>query len=100
MEKSEKLNELKVSDKTLELLTKNEQRISKSCYENLDETELDEYKEYLLKEGNIEEEYFDMVEEVYQQIGDGIYDIISFLDGDKKIWNWIRYGYEVDFNKQ
>jgi hypothetical protein len=66
----------------------------------LDETELDEYKEYLLKEGNIEEEYFDMVEEVYKQIGDGIYDIISFLDGNKKIWNWIRYGYEVDFNKQ
>ena len=41
-----------------------------------------------------------MVEEVYKQIGDGIYGIISFLDGDKKVWNWIRYGGEVDFNKQ
>jgi len=100
MEKTERLNELLVTDKVFEILKKNEQRISKSCSENLDETELYDYKEYLLNEGNFEEEYFDMVEEVYKQIGSGIYEIISFLDGDKEIWNWIRYGYEVDFKKQ
>lgn len=71
----------------------------RSVIEPLNENEVSDLRYYLTTENNIDEEYISKVDEVYSQIEDGIYDIISLLDEDKKISNWIQYGYEVEFTK-
>ena len=67
--------------------------------EVLNEKEREEYKNYLINECGCEEEWFDEIEYIHSQIGDGIYDIISIIQSDKEISNWVRYGYDVNFNR-
>jgi hypothetical protein len=67
--------------------------------EELNEKERNEYKKYLINDCNIEEEWFDEIDYIHSQIGDGIYDIISFIQSDKEISNWVRYGYSVNFKR-
>ena len=67
--------------------------------EELNEKERNEYKKYLINDCNIEEEWFDEIDYIHSQIGDGIYDIISFIQSDKEISNWVRYGYGVNFKR-
>ena len=45
-------------------------------------------------------DYYESVKEVYSSIGDGIYRIISVIDEDKTIMNWINYGYQTDFKTE
>ena len=67
--------------------------------ERLNEKEREELKEYLTKECNVEEEWFDEIDYIHSQIGSGIYDIISFIQSDNEISNWVRYGYDVNFKR-
>ena len=67
--------------------------------EELDEKERKEFKKYLINDCSIEKEWFDEIEYIHNQIGDGIYDIISFIQSDKEISNWVRYGYGVNFKR-
>ena len=67
--------------------------------EELNEKERNEYKKYLINDCSFEEEWFDEINYIHSQIGDGIYDIISFIQSDKEISNWVRYGYGVNFKR-
>lgn len=67
--------------------------------EELNESERKEYKKYLINDCGCEEEWFDEIEYIHSQIGDGIYDIISIIQSDKEISNWVRYGYSVNFKR-
>ena len=70
------------------------------CEEELNEDENEEFKKYLLDKCGIEEIMIDRVEEVYNEIGSGIYDIISYIESDKEKSNWINYGYYTNFIRE
>lgn len=91
---------LKINGDVMQKLTENQKWLERRCRQPLTEEEVSEYRDYLITDCGVEEEYIEMIEEVYSQIVDGIYDIISLIEGDKRVINWIRYGYEVDFEKQ
>jgi len=73
---------------------------TKKFNKQLNEEECKELREKLLFEMEEMDEYIHQIDEVYSHIGDQTYDIISLLDKDKTIKNWIDYGYSVGFKTQ
>ena len=88
---------IKMSKKIFEDLNEGWMNNILKCEEELNEDENEEFKKYLLDKCGIEEIMIDRVEEVYNEIGGGIYDIISYIESDKEKSNWINYGYYTNF---
>ena len=77
---SQKRKSLKMSKEVFDRLNKGWINQILKCEEELNEDENEEFKKYLLDKCGIEEDMIDKVEEVYNQIGSSIYDIISYIE--------------------
>ena len=88
---------IKMSKKNFDDLNEGWMNNILKCEEELNEDENEEFKKYLLDKCGIEEIMIDRVEEVYNEIGSGIIDIISYIESDKEKSNWINYGYYTNF---
>ena len=94
---SQNLRSIKMSKKVFDDLNEGWMNNILKCEEELNEDEREEFKKYLLDKCSIEEIMIDRVEEVYNQIGSQIYDIISYIESDKEKSNWINYGVHTNF---